>query len=150
MECREAVLCKPCGLDPVGRWTDDDLLERASPPKLPPVKFPAAHQRRAASPGLHIGRGLVAQEKLLEAVLLFIPVCLMLEEHDAPDDVHRMIDKKVHHIGVQRIATHARRPRQAYQRIDQIDERGLNPRQFRVVIGDMEGRMLLDRLALTS
>ena len=59
-----------------------------------------------------------------------------------------MIDQKVHHVGVQGIAAHARCPRQADQRIDQIDEHHLNARQFAVVIGDMKGRMLLDRLFL--
>ena len=59
-----------------------------------------------------------------------------------------MIDQKVHHVGVQGIAAHARCPRQADQRIDQIDERHLNARQLAVVIGDMKGRMLLDRLSL--
>jgi hypothetical protein len=63
---------------------------------------------------------------------------LMLEEHDAADNVHRMIDQKVHHVGVKRVAAHTRHTRQAYQRIGQINERGLNPRQFVVVIGDNE------------
>jgi hypothetical protein len=49
---------------------------------------------------------------------------------------------------VHRVAAHPRGAWQTYQWIDQIDERRPNPRQFIVVIGDVKGRVLLDRLAL--
>ena len=52
-----AVLREPRGLDPVGCRADDDFLERAWR-MLPPIKFPVAHQRRAAPPVFPSGAGL--------------------------------------------------------------------------------------------
>lgn len=120
MKRREAISRKTSCFPLVGSRADDDLLQ-GSRCELAPVEFPIADERSSAPPVFHRRRRFVAAEELLKPVFFLVLARFVLKKHDATNDIHRVIDQQVHHVGVKWIATYAGCSRQAYQR-DRSDQ----------------------------
>ncbi len=123
----ETIFYEPSGFGAVGGRTDNDLFQSATGGG-PPVEFPIANERIGAAPIFHVGRGPVASKQLLESKYVLILVALVLEEHHAANNVHGVVDQQVRHVGMERVASDARRSRKADKRINKINQLGLNAR----------------------
>ncbi len=109
MKCGKTIVYNLSCLRSISRWTNHDLFERGAD-AISPTEFPKPPQRvRRSSFELYVRRRPIVPKELLKPVFILVPVSFVLEEHDAANDIHGVVDQQIPHVGMERIVPHLRR-----------------------------------------